>query len=341
MQRRKQGARRNPASATPPRAARPAKRAASGSRLARASFNPLAWLAGHGEAARFSLGRLYQGRLGSALTLSVIAIALAMPAALYLIVDNARGVAHGWDDAVQLSVFMQPGVDAESATTTARQIEQREDVRDVQVITPDDALAEFRRWSGYDQATALLDQNPLPALIVVQPQSERPEAIERLADELADIERVDQVQLDREWLERFFALLDIGQRIILMLAVLLSLAVIVIAGNTIRLEIHNQRHEIEVMKLVGATDAFIRRPFLYTGLWYGFLGGVAAWLVVAIGLALMGGPVQRLTELYDSDFRLAGLGLETGAILIGTAMVLGWLGAWLAVGRHLHAIEPK
>ncbi len=341
MQRRRQGASRSPGSPAAPRPTRPARRTETGRRLARARFNPLAWLSRHLDAARFSLSRLYQGRLGSMLTLSVIAIALAMPAALYLVVDNARSVAHGWDDAVQLSVFMQPGVDAESATATARELGQRDDVSNVQVITPDDALAEFRRWSGYDEAAALLDENPLPALIVVQPRSDRPEAISRLADELAALDRVDQVQLDREWLERFFALLDIGQRIILMLAVLLALAVIVIAGNTIRLEIHNQRHEIEVMKLVGATDAFIRRPFLYTGLWYGLFGGIIAWAVVAIGLALMSEPVQRLTELYDSNFRLAGLGLDTGATLIATAMLLGWLGAWLAVGRHLHDIEPK
>lgn len=341
MQRRKQGASRGPAAPGAQRGTGTPKRTVRRRRLPRAGFNPLGWLASHREAARFSLGRLYQGRLGSLLTLSVIAIALAMPAALYLLVDNARGVAHGWDDAVQLSVFMQPGVDAETATVTANEVAGRDDVSDVRVITPDDALAEFRRWSGYGEATTLLDNNPLPALIVVRPLSEQPRAIERLADELGQLERIDRVQLDREWLERFFALLNIGQRIIFMLALLLAVAVVVIAGNTIRLEIHNRRHEIEVMKLVGATDAFIRRPFLYTGLWYGLFGGIAAWIVVAIGLALLGGPVQQLTQLYDSDFRLAGLGPQTGGILIGTAMLLGWAGAWLAVGRHLHDIEPK
>ncbi len=317
-------------------------------RREKAAFSPsrlgglgLGWLTHHIQAAAFSLGRIYRGRLGSLLTISVIGIALAMPASLSVLVQNARTVAHGWDSAVQLSVFMDTAVSDESARSLGRKLEDRSDIRAVEIITREQALDEFRRWSGYGDAVDMLDHNPLPALIVVQPAATGSDAVGAIARELGNMDGVAGVQLDQEWLERFFALLDIGQRTITAIAIFLALAVIVIIGNTIRLDILNQRHEIEVMKLVGATDAFIRRPFLYSGLWYGLLAGMLGWILVAGGVGLLSGPVYDLAALYESDYRLQGLPLLTGLGMAGSAMALGWAGSWLAVGRHLYAIEPR
>jgi cell division transport system permease protein len=204
-------------------------------------------------------------------------------------------------------------------------------------------LAEFRSLAGFEDALSALDGNPLPAVVVIEPAPGTPRsasALESLARTLDDIEGVDRIQVDLEWVERLYALLDLIERGVGLFAVLLAAGVLLIVGNTIRLDILNRRQEIEVTKLIGASDAFIRRPFLYGGLWFGLLGAVAAWLLLALTGMLLAGPTARLASAYGSGFRLSGLGGAESLGLLGAGVALGLLGSWLAVGRHLRAIEP-
>jgi cell division transport system permease protein len=213
-------------------------------------------------------------------------------------------------------------------------------IAEVQYISADQALSEFKQLSGFGEAAAVLDKNPLPAVLVVRPNDASPEAAAALQHQLAANPAVDQVRLDLQWLKRLSAILDIVRRVTDILAALLGLAVILVVGNTIRLEIGGRRTEIEVSKLLGATDAFIRRPFLYHGAWYGFAGGLIACLLVVAAVTLVEEPVSRLAGLYGSAFALQGLGFMGALGLLAGGGLLGWTGSWLAVARHLRAIEP-
>jgi cell division transport system permease protein len=210
----------------------------------------------------------------------------------------------------------------------------------VDYISADQALGEFKKLSGFGDAVAVLDKNPLPAVLVVRPKDASPEGAEALQHQLAGNPAVDQVRLDLQWLRRLTAILDIVRRVTDILAALLALAVMFVVGNTIRLEIGGRRTEIEVSKLLGATDPFIRRPFLYHGAWYGLVGGLIACILVALAVSLVAAPVSRLAGLYGSAYVLQGLGILGALGLIAGGAVLGWVGSWLAVARHLRAIEP-
>lgn len=302
----------------------------------------LAWAAHHGHSSLSTLGRLSRTPLASAMTLAVIGIAMALPAGLHVLVDNARQLSGTWERALEVSVFLDPGAPAPAAHELAGRLRARAGVGAVRVITADEALSEFRERSGFGAALDILRDNPLPAVLVVTPAPDAADAgsLAQMADEIEALPEVDLVQLDMRWLQRLLALLDIAERAIAAVAVLLGIAVIVTVGNTIRLDIQNRRNEIEVIKLIGGSDAFIRRPFLYTGLWYGLGGGLAAWLLVSVGLMLMGGPVARLAGLYGSAYSLGGPGVTGLLALCAGGAFLGWAGSWVAVGRHLHEIEP-
>ena len=216
-------------------------------------------------------------------------------------------------------------------------------IESLKLVTKQAALNEFRSLSGFADALEALDNNPLPALLVIQPKPEftTAEAAQRLVRELELLPEADIVQLDLQWVQRLQAITVIAQRAVLVLASLLGMAVLLIVGNTIRLEIQNRHAEIEITKLIGATNAFIRRPFLYTGFWYGLFGGTIAWLLVAISVTLLKGPVSNLASLYESAFDLSSLNLLNILSLLAGAALLGLLGSWLAVGKHLSAIEPS
>ncbi len=304
---------------------------------------PAAWLQEHARAALGSLGRLWRSPAASLLTVAVIAVALALPGALWLLLKNTQRATGGWDAGAQVSVYLEPGLDAAAVDAAAARIAEREDVRVIERIDADRALAEFRELAGFEQALEALESNPLPAVMVLEPAAGTPRStasLESLARQLQDIDGVDQARLDLEWVERLYALLAVIERGVTLLALLLFAGVLLIVGNTIRLDILNRRDEIEVTKLIGASDAFIRRPFLYGGLWYGLGGAVSAWLLLAVTRALLSGPVGRLAAAYGSQFRLDGLTLAETGFLIALGAGLGWVGSWLAVGRHLRAIEP-
>jgi cell division transport system permease protein len=285
--------------------------------------------------------RLAGQPFASMLTILVIATALALPAGLRVAVNNANAVSDSWQGAADFTVYLKLDVSEEAARRTARTIEERADVAGVTVIDRDAALAEFRAQSGFGEALDALDGNPLPHTLVVHPASGIAGDVEALADAMAALPETELVQVDTAWVARLRAMLALVARLVDFATVLLGLAVAIVVGNTIRLEINNRSVEIEVTKLVGGTDAFIRRPFLYLGLCYGLAGAVVALLVVALGLLLLGPPVRAVASLYGSGFALTGLSLrESGILLLGGAF-LGWAGSGLAAARHLRAIEPK
>jgi cell division transport system permease protein len=298
------------------------------------------WLRDHARVALTSLGRLYRSLGTSLMTAAVIGIALSLPAAMQVLVGNAKAVSGSWEGAARLSLYLKTSVSDADAKALADKVRSMDGIAEVQYISADQALTEFKQLSGFGEAAAVLDRNPLPAVLVVRPTDASPEAAAGLQKQLAANPAVDQVRLDLQWLKRLSAILDIVRRVTDILAALLGLAVILVVGNTIRLEIGGRRTEIEVSKLLGATDAFIRRPFLYHGAWYGFVGGLIACILVVAAVTLVEEPVSRLAGLYGSAFTLQGLGFLGGLGLLAGGGLLGWTGSWLAVARHLRAIEP-
>ena len=290
-----------------------------------------------------SLGQLSRTPFATFMTAAVIGIALALPAGLYSLLNNVQQLATGWEGTAQVSLFIKEEVTEPSIQALARKLGSWDGVAEVRYISRAQALAEFRELSGFGAALDTLDANPLPAVLVLRPtvSATDPEHMQRLLGRLRALPAVELAQLDMDWIRRLNAIIALGQRGVLLLGALLSLAILLVVGNTIRLTILARRREIVVTKLIGATNAFIRRPFLYTGLWYGLMGALIAWLLVSLLIGLLGGPVSRLSVLYDSDFRLAGLDLATSLALLASGALLGLAGSWLAVGRHLQAIEPS
>jgi len=302
-----------------------------------------AWLERHVQTLVGSLGRLWAQPFATLLTILVIGIALALPACLHVLVQNVRLASGGWGNALDISVYMKPDAGLAQAKQAAERVRQRRDVEAVTLVEADAALEEFRRNSGFGEALDALKDNPLPHALVVRPAAafREPAQVATLTAELRKLEGVDIVQLDTAWVSRFNAILDVVRRVVLLALGLFALGILVIVGNTIRLDIENRRDEIEVTKLVGGSDAFVRRPFLYNGVWYGLGGGLIAWLVVTVVIAALGEPVQRIAGLYGSSFELQGLGPEGSAALLLGGALLGWLGSFIAATRELRGIEPK
>lgn len=302
----------------------------------------MAWLTRHAQTSIGSLGRLSQHKLATILTVLVIGIALALPACLHLLITNAQAATGNWNRAVDLTVFLKRPTSVEEAKRTADRIKQRRDVSSVELIPADEALKEFRRNSGFGEAIEALNDNPLPHTLVVRPSEGFTTAasLDALAADLRAQPSVEIVQLDTAWVNRLNAILEAIRRGLALTAGLLALGVMVIVGNTIRLDIQNRRAEIEVTKLVGGSDAFVRRPFLYNGVWYGLGGGLTAWIITLGVTGVLREPVGRIAGLYGSAFELGGPDLKATLALLGSGIVLGWLGSYVAASRHLRAIEP-
>lgn len=305
--------------------------------------NPVTWLLRHAQMSLSSLGRLSRSPLTTLMTATVIGIALALPSGLHMLVDNVRQLSASWDGSASISLFLNDAVSDEQAEQVRAKVAARNDIADTRLIDRAAALDEFRRLSGFGQAIELLDQNPLPPVVLARPAAriQGSDAVGHLAQELQAFREIDLAQVDLQWVERLGAITGTIERAVLVLAVLLAGAVLLIVGNTIRLEIQNRHSEIEVVKLVGGTDAFIRRPFLYEGFWYGLLGAAIALILVIVSLVLLDGPVERLAGLYNSRFELAAVDWGSFLGIVGGGPLLGLCGAWLAVGRHLAHVQPE
>lgn len=296
----------------------------------------------HAQVLLSSLGRIWRAPFASLMTVSVIGIALALPAGFYVLLQNAQQVSGGWDGAARISLYLKSNVDSGTARMLADKLRAHRRVEKVRLIDKQDALEEFRTLSGFGEALEALDSNPLPHVILITPVIDpaNPQRVETLLEELQREPQVDSAQLDLQWVKRLYTIMSLIQRGLLVIAAMLALAVVLVIGNTIRLDIQSRRSEIQVNKLIGATNAFIRRPFLYTGFWYGLLGGLLACLLVGAALGALRGPAQRLAGLYESPFQLLSLEFSQSLTLVLLAIGLGYIGSWLAVGRHLREIEP-
>lgn len=300
------------------------------------------WAVTHLSTAIGALGRLSRQPFASLMTVLVIAVTLALPSAMHLLIKNARTISASWDNALDFSVYLKVDTSIDAARRLGDIIEQRADVERVTLITADEALAEFRTQSGFGEALDHLTVNPLPHTLIVRPGSANTDmSIALLDEELGNLPEADFVQVDTEWVRRFHAILEILKRSIAIGSALLGAAILVIIGNTIRLDIQNRREEIEVTKLIGASNAFVRRPFLYSGLWYGLGGGLLALLLVRYGLYAIEEPVSRLAGLYDSPFSVLALNLEESLLIVGLGVALGLVGSWVAAARHMRRIEPR
>lgn len=318
-------------------------RRGGGARSASTSFRDRfdAWRLHHRDSGRDALRRMRNSPVGTLMTVMVIAIALALPAGVTVLLENAQALTRGWDGNAHLSVFLEQDVSNDRQRELADSWADRDDVSRTTLITREEALAEFRELSGFGEVLDALPDNPLPPLVMVFPVDTGPAALERLRASLQELPEVELAQLDIEWVQRLHAMIDLGDRLVGALTLALALAVVLVMVNTIRLGIESRRDEIVVVKVVGGTDGFVRRPFLYTGFWHGLAGGAVAVILVQGTLWWLGNPVDRLMTLYESDYSLSGMGFVPALILPLYAGGLGLIGAWLAVSRHLRDVDPN
>lgn len=297
----------------------------------------------HKIEAKRGLRELLDNPFSNFMTVLVIAIALALPAGLQIMLENGKSLSQSWDGASRISLYLKLDLNDNQTNTLAETIRGNSAVESVEIIFPDQALRDFSERSGFADAIAELDNNPLPPTLVIQPSASHtsPQASEALLEEFREIAEVEKAQLDLDWVRKLHALLQLAEKAASALGLALGLAVLLIVGNTIRLSVQNRREEIEVVKLVGATDGFIRRPFLYTGFWYGLFAGILCWLILEISLIWLQQPVENLAGLYQSDFSIDGLGALQSLQLLALSCGLGLFGSWLSVGRHIRNIEPR
>lgn len=303
----------------------------------------IGWLTRHLQSALFAAGRLARAPVATVFTVIVIAIALTLPTALGLVIISVRDATGDFSNAVDVTVYFKQDVPLEKVRRLAASLRQRSDIASVKLVTADEALESFRKQSGFGGALDVLASNPLPHALDIRPTAEATNTsrMDALRRNLSVWPEVELVQIDSEWVQRLDAILELLRGVVTGAALLIGVGVLAIIGNTVRLEIYNRRAEIEVTKLVGGTDAFVRRPFLYTGAFYGLLGAILAVLLVIIGLSLLNAPVGRLAASYGSEFRLTTPGLREVGGLLGAGGILGLLGAWIAAARHLARIEPR
>ncbi|WP_417447847.1 permease-like cell division protein FtsX [Idiomarina abyssalis] len=297
----------------------------------------------HAQQAIASLGELWRNPFASFMTMAVLGLSLTLPSSLYVLVKNTTSIADNWQEASEVTLFLKKDLQQSEVDTLKTQTELSEGVESVRLIPKEQGLQDFKEQSGFGETLDYLSSNPLPDVLVVIPaESHRsPQRAKELLNRLEKQREVAYAKMDLEWLNRLEGILNLIEDILGALAVVLCLSVVLIVGNTIRLNILSKRDEIMVMKLVGATNAFIQRPFLYTGVWYGIIGGLVAWLATALLIWWVESAVVDLTELYETPFQLNGLTLGELLIIWLIAVGLGLAGSYLAVRRHIQSIEPK
>ena len=300
----------------------------------------VAWLSHHRRVCLSTLAELLGNPVSSMMTWLVIGIALGLPLILYVVLQNVSSISGDWGGKPRVALYLTEEATLQAGQALTRQIEQRVDIDEAVFISSTNALQEFQRRSGFGEVLSTLDRNPLPHVIEVVPANPDPIDLKRLVSAWEVNALIGNVSVDLQWLERLFALLVFAERLVTALAIVLGLGVMLIMGNTIRLAIENRRQEIEVIKLVGGTDAFVRRPFLYLGFWYGLGGAVTAFFLLQTSLYFLSSPVEMLAQSYRDNFALQGLDLLGDLLLLVSGSILGIVGSVLAVSRHLADIEP-
>jgi len=302
----------------------------------------LAYLLHHLQSLQFSLGKLYQAPATTIMTVAVIGITLSLPGGFYLFLKNIDAISGDFRSSSQISLFLTLDLSDKQARALEQDVAGMTDVLSTTFISRQQALAAFRQDSGFGKSIDTLSSNPLPHTIIVEPRPEADTfAVRNLLNGLQAMPEVEIAKMDTEWLERLYTILEIARRSVAMITILFACAVLLIIGNTIRLDIQNRYQEIIVTKLIGATDAFIRRPFLYGGVWYGLFGGLVSWLIVEMGYLVISGPLNRLNLLYQADLRFITFSLHDFIVLLSSSTLLGLAGSWITVARHLRQIEPS
>ncbi len=288
-----------------------------------------------------TLRHLLAAPIASALNILIMGIALSLPVGLYVLMQNVHDLAGRVASAPQVSVFLARNASKDDIAEMKKRLDKLEEIGHYQFVPRDQALDQLKSSTGLGDVISGLKENPLPDAFILYPKTSDIKALGVLHDELQKWPKVEHVQLDSAWARKLDAILGLVRLAILILAGLLSIALVAITFNTIRLQILTRREEIEVSKLIGATDGFIRRPFLYFGLVQGLAAGTAAWIIIAASLVLLNIKLGTLAEMYASNFFLHHLSLGDSLSLLAFAACLGWLGAWLSVSQHLWQIEPR
>jgi cell division transport system permease protein len=297
----------------------------------------------HAHALFSSLGRLVASRFSSAMTIVVLAIAIALSSGFYILVANLQQLAGNLEASNQISLFLKDEISEARANKFADSIRRNPDIQDVKLITKDQALEEFQLYSGFGAAVKALEKNPLPVVIQVLPKNslENEQALEALLDDFKRSAEVDFAQMDMQWVKRLQSIMEVARCGVTLLSLLLGVGVLFITANTIRLELHNRRDEVVIAKLVGATNGFIHRPFLYSGFWIGFFSGVTAWFIVTTIMLILKQPVERLSRLYDDSFHVLFLGFTETLALLFISSVLGVVGSWIVLHFQLRQLKPE
>lgn len=299
------------------------------------------WLRQHWLGLAATLARLARTPLASLLNIGVVGAALALPLALYVVLVNVQDIARDSSPAPQVSLFL--AVEAQDTDTReiASRLQRHAGVSKFRFIARAQALEDLKASSGLTDVISSLGRNPLPDGFVVDAKDNTVAALERLRDEFKVWPKIEHVQLDSAWARRLDATLQLGRLMVLVLGALLACALVAVTFNTIRLQILTQRAEIEVAKLIGATNPFIRRPFLYYGTVLGLAGGASGWLITWGGLHLLNGRLAGLAEFYGANLKLHHLSTPDTLSLLLIAAALGWLGAWLSASRNLAEFDPE
>lgn len=291
----------------------------------------------HKTAVAASLERLKKHKLATLLTCSVIAMTLVLPLVLFILVKNIEGVTQGLGNSTKISIYLQLGTSAQEVQELVDELSNQDSIANIQYISPEQGLHEFADSIGFNHLLDGLDSNPLPVVLVITPSIayQSPDKIAELASQLQTLPHIDQVQMDMAWVKRIFALLKLVQQIALGIGIILGLGIVIIVGNTIRYALENYRQEIDVLKLIGASDVMIRRPFLYTGIFYGLLGTLLAVIIVAIFAASMLGVVNGVAQSFAAEFHMSLFSLSDILMICFLGGALGLAGAWVVVSRHI------
>lgn len=302
-----------------------------------------AYLLNHAHGLFSSLGRLSRAPFTSAMTILVLAVAISLAGCFYIVVANIQQLTGNLQASNQMSLFLKEHVTEAAGQKLAEQLVQNANIETIKFINKKQAMDEFKANSGFGDALNALDNNPLPNVIQVLPKDvlDSREAIDNLMAEFKQIPQVEFIQVDMQWVERLQAIMKIASRGVTVVGVLLGFAVTFITGNTIRLELHNRQDEVLISKLVGATHAFIQRPFLYTGFWLGFIAGFSAWLIITIMLLILESPVEKLSSLYNSSFELLFLSFSEFILMLMIASLLAVLGSWAVLHYQLRQLKPN
>ncbi len=295
------------------------------------------WLSQHQQPLKLVIGRMRNNLMATLLMFCVIGVTLCLPAILYTVVDNLSRLTGGVESKPQISLFLK--LDASNKTEIEAQLKKHADVASFEFVSKDDAWSKMQQDKNTADAAASLEKNPLPDAFYITPKNISPDNIGHLQEEMQKWNGVELAQVDANWVKRLDTILKLGKKAVFVLLVLLGFALITVIGNTIRLQIMTQREEIEVSKLIGATNPFIRRPFLYAGVLYGLGGGLAALIILTLVTMLFNFSVTEIADLYASNFRLhlpSGLSI---LVLLVSATGLGWLGSYFAVNRTLAQFE--